>query len=109
MTMRPANSSPSQRFFCASLPYSAKTPRTKIAELHHVGSARAYRGDLLDGDHHVHQGAALPAVVLRQRNAHQALLRHQLRNVIGKAWIMGALERTRRKVVLREAAYLLSK
>ena len=46
--------------------------RAKIAELHHVGTARAFGGDLLDGDHRVHQRSALAALLGWQRDAHEA-------------------------------------
>ena len=81
--------------------------RAEIAELHHVGAARANGGDLFDGDHGVHQRAALAAVLLRQRDAHKALFRHELRHVERKARIVGALERAIGELLAREAADLL--
>ncbi len=83
--------------------------RAEIAELHHVGAARALGGDLLDGDHRVHQCAALSAVLLRQRDAHEALLGHELRHIEREAGIVGALERAACQMLAREAAHLLGK
>ena len=83
--------------------------RAEIAELHHVGATRAHRGDLLDGDHRIHQGAALPAVALRQRDAHQALLGHELRHVIREARIVRAFERASGEMSLCKAPHLVSK
>ena len=79
--------------------------RAEIAELHHVGAARADRGDLLDGDHRVHQRAALAAVGLRDGDAHQPLRAHQLRDVEREARIVRALERIRCEMGEREAAH----
>ena len=78
--------------------------RAEIAELHHVGAARALRGDLLDGDHRIHQRAALSAVLLRQRDAHEALLGHQLRHVEREARLVRALERAARQVARARTA-----
>ena len=83
--------------------------RAEIAELQHVGAARADGGDLLDRDHGVHQGAALPAVLGRDRDAHQALPAHQLRHLERKARIVGAGERVLGEMRLREAAHRLGK
>ena len=108
--MRPARSSPSQRFFCAcGAVFGEDADRAEIAELHHVGAARAHRGDLLDGDHRIHQRAALPAVVLRQRDAHQALLGHELRHVVREARIVRALERAGGEMVRAKRPHLVSK
>ncbi len=64
--------------------------RAEIAELHHVGAARTHRGGLLDGDDRVHQRAALAAVGLRDGDAEQALLAHQLGDIERKARIVRA-------------------
>ena len=79
--------------------------RPEIAELHHIGAARAHGGDLLDGDHRIHQSAALPAVAFRQRDAHQALPGHELRHVVRKARFVGALERAGGEMLAREPAH----
>ncbi len=78
--------------------------RAEIAELDHVGAARADRCHLLDGDHGVHQRAALAAVRLRDGDAHQPLRAHQLGDVEGKARIVRALERAFFQMGQREAA-----
>jgi hypothetical protein len=58
---------------------------------------------------HVHQRGALPAVALRQRDAHQSLLGDDCRGVERKAWIVGALERIPGEMLAREATHLFGK
>src|SRR5262245_8172401 len=79
--------------------------RAEIAELHHVGAARAGGSDLLDGDDGVSQCPALAAVGLRQRDAHQPLRTHQLRHLEGEAWIVRARERIRLELGACEALH----
>jgi hypothetical protein len=57
----------------------------------------------------IHQRAALPAVALRKRDAHQLLLGRKLRHVVREARIVSALEHTGGEMIAREAAYLVSK
>ena len=79
--------------------------RPEVAELHHVGAARAYRRGLLDGDHRVHQRAALAAVGFGNGDAHQSLLAHQLGDVERESRFVGTLERVLLELRLREAVY----
>src|SRR5262249_7213167 len=76
-----------------------------IAELHDIGAARTDGRDLLDGDHRVHQRAALPAVGFRKGDAHQPLRAYQFRDVERIARIMRALERVLFEMGEREAAH----
>src|SRR5256886_357901 len=68
------------------------------------GAARAYGGDLLDGDHRVRQRAALPAVGLGKGDAHQPLRAHEFGDVERIAWIVRAPERVLFEMGEREAA-----
>ena len=70
---------------------------------------RADRGDPLDGDNRIHQRAAPPAVALRQRDAYQALLGHELRHVIREARIVRAFERASGERSLCKEPHLISK
>ena len=80
--------------------------RAEIAELHHVGAARADRGDLLDGDHRVHQRAALAAVGLGDGDAHQALRGSSAwPRRTGNRGSCARFERVLRQMRLREAAH----
>ena len=87
----------------AGVPYSAKV---RIGPKLPNCTTSALRGqtarDLLDGDHRVHQRAAQAAVGLRDGDAHQPLLAHQLGDVERKARIVRALERVLRQMRQRE-------
>src|SRR5262249_58547875 len=78
--------------------------RSEITELHHVGAARADGGDLLNGDHRVHERAALAAIGLGKANAHETVRAHQFRDVERIARVVGALERILFEVRERETA-----
>src|SRR5215831_889620 len=78
--------------------------RSEIAELHHVGAARADGGDLLDGDDRVHERAALAAIGLGKADAHETVRAHQLRDVERIARVVRALERIFFEVRERETA-----
>src|SRR5262249_47630921 len=78
--------------------------RYEIAELHHVGAARADGGDLLDGDDRVHERAALAAIGLGKANAHETVRAHQFRDVERIARVVRALERILFEVSERETA-----
>src|SRR5262249_305086 len=78
--------------------------RSEIAELHHVGAARADGGDLLDGDHRVHERAALAAVGFGQADAPETGGTHQFRDVERIARVVRALERIFFEVRERETA-----
>ena len=73
--------------------FRKRSDRPEIAELHHIGAARADRRDLLDRDHRIHQRAALAAVGLRDGDAHQALFAHLLRHREREARVVGAGQR----------------
>ena len=104
--MWPASRSGSQRAFCAGVAYSAKV---RIGPKLPNCTTSALRGhterDLLDGDHRVHQRAALAAIGFRQRDAHEALRGHQLRHVEREMRVVRALERILLQMRKREAAH----
>ncbi len=79
--------------------------RAEVAELHDVGAARAHQRHLLDRDHRVHQRAADAAVLLRDGDAHEPLLAHQLRDVEGEPRLVRALERAFGEMRLRELVH----
>src|SRR4029434_1554808 len=116
ITMRPCSRSGSHRAFCCDVAYSAKVrigpklPNCTTSALRgHTdatpsGAPRAHGGDLLDGDHRVHQGAALPAIGLGKADAHEPLRAHEFRDVERIARIVRALERLLFEMGEREAA-----
>src|SRR5262249_46073144 len=77
---------------------------SEITELHHVGAARADGGDLLDGDHRVHERAALAAIGLGQANAHETVRAHQFRDVKRIARVVRTLEHILFEMRERETA-----
>src|SRR5262249_46073704 len=83
--------------------------RAEIAELHHVGAAGAHRGDLLDGDHRVHQRAALAPVGLGKADAHQPLRAHELRDIDRIARIVRPLKGSLLQGCERETANRVGK
>src|SRR5258708_37200435 len=65
--------------------------RSDVSSLDDVGAARTDGGDRLDREHRIEQRPALPAVLLSDRDAEQALLGHQVRHVPWIAARMRAL------------------
>src|SRR5439155_4819164 len=82
--------------------------RPEIAGLHHVGAARAGRGNGLDRDHRVHQRAALAAVGFGVGDAEQALRCHQPGDVPGIAVRMRARVGAGGQVLLGKAAHCIA-
>src|SRR3954468_12525860 len=79
--------------------------RPEISSLHYVRAARADARHALDREHRVEQRSALPAVRLGKRDAEQALLRHEARDVPRILRRMRPLARTGRKMLVGEAAH----
>ena len=82
---------------------------TEIAELHHVGAARADRGHLLDRNDSIHQRAADAAIRLRDGDAHEALFGHHLGDLERVARRMRALERIFLQMRQRKAPHRIGK
>ena len=79
--------------------------RAEVPGLHHVGAARADLRHGLDRDHRVHEGAALAAVLLGNRDAEQALPGHQPGDIPRVSGVACARECTRAQVAFGEAAH----